>query len=117
MEVSFFLLPLFQTRRGVGGGGVSRRRNEVYGPRSSHATFYPLISCLYRLPRIVFLAPGSIGCIFGELLIKDAIMKGTGELDVSVVHRPPGRMVRRSGDHIASTSSRDMLSTPPSLSA
>lgn len=23
----------------------------------------------------------SIGCIFGELLIKDAIMKGTGELD------------------------------------
>ena len=65
------------------------------------------------MPRTVLLAPGSIGCIFGELLIKDAIMKGTGELDVSVVHRPPGRMVRRSGNHIASTSSRDMLSTPP----
>ena len=27
----------------------------------------------------------SVGCIFGELLIKDAIMKGTGELDVSII--------------------------------
>ena len=25
----------------------------------------------------------SIGCIFGELLVKDAILKGNGELDVS----------------------------------
>jgi hypothetical protein len=27
----------------------------------------------------------SVGCIFGELLIKDAILKGNGELDVSLL--------------------------------
>jgi cell division cycle 2-like protein len=27
----------------------------------------------------------SVGCVFGELLCKDAILKGNGELDVSAV--------------------------------
>lgn len=32
----------------------------------------------------LYFVTNSVGCIFGELLIKDAILKGNGELDVSL---------------------------------
>mmetsp|Transcript_6921 Transcript_6921/g.14186 ORF Transcript_6921/g.14186 Transcript_6921/m.14186 type:complete len:384 (-) Transcript_6921:78-1229(-) len=48
-----------------------------------------VVTLWYRAPELLFgeaaygpeIDMWSIGCIFGELLIKDAIMKGTGELD------------------------------------
>jgi len=48
-----------------------------------------VVTLWYRSPELLFgesmygpeIDMWSIGCIFGELLIKDAIMKGTGELD------------------------------------
>mmetsp|Transcript_42352 Transcript_42352/g.90093 ORF Transcript_42352/g.90093 Transcript_42352/m.90093 type:complete len:157 (+) Transcript_42352:859-1329(+) len=48
-----------------------------------------VVTLWYRSPELLFgestygpeIDIWSIGCIFGELLVKDAIMKGTGELD------------------------------------
>ncbi|KAL3815952.1 hypothetical protein ACHAXA_003573 [Cyclostephanos tholiformis] len=48
-----------------------------------------VVTLWYRSPELLFgesrygpeIDMWSVGCIFGELLIKDAIMKGTGELD------------------------------------
>jgi len=48
-----------------------------------------VVTLWYRSPELLFgesmygpeIDMWSIGCIFGELLIKDAILKGTGELD------------------------------------
>ena len=39
------------------------------------------MSCWAHLSLICAYFPHRIGCIFGELLVKDAILKGTGELD------------------------------------
>lgn len=54
----------------------------IYGGKASlHVNVQSIICAFVVLPLLTPIFTYSIGCIFGELIIKDAIMQGQGELD------------------------------------